>query len=250
MIIENIDWEIWPPSPNCTLELIDSKITCFKIDLKALSESNYGDLKKALRDEEIEKMNAYKKQSDRNLYLVAHGAFNLITKEITGILPNINYTPYGKPYIENSEIEFNITHSGELVLIALSKESPIGVDIEQVLPIENKSGLLEQFFHIHEIEEIRGLSPPNSDLAFYSCWTRKEAILKSLGNGLSIDTNSFYAGSFVTSNTAQPKSPPGYPADWKIWDFMIESNYIACIASPKNSPQPIFYTVSVNILCS
>ena len=250
MLIENINWRQWPANPNFAPDLHDDEIACFKIDLRTFSNSNYEELKKLLRNEELKKMDAYKNPSDKKLYLATHGSLNLIIKAITGEFPSLKITSYGKPYMENSKLEFNVSHSGEMALIALSKKCAIGVDIEHALPIHNKGELLEQFFHTQEIVEINGLCPLKSDLGFYSCWTRKEAILKSLGNGLSINTNSFYAGSFLTSNAAQPKSPPGYPVDWNIWDFMIEGNYIACIAAPNNSHQPAFYNTSINFLCS
>ncbi len=86
---------------------------------------------------------------------------------------------YGKPYIENCGMNFNISHSGNTVVCIFSKQ-PIGIDVEEVKDIEYT--LFENVFSDKEMEEISkaGLSK------FYEYWTKKEAIIKAIGKGMSI----------------------------------------------------------------
>ena len=250
MLIEKINWLPWLTLPNCAFEFNDLEIACIKIEIKELKECHFEILRRSLNNTELEKANKYKKELDQKLYVAGHGVLNLIIKDITGQAQQLNYTEHGKPYLENSEIEFSITHSGEIALIALTKKIPIGIDIEHVLTIQNKDELLVPFFHEQEKLEIIGINPLESELAFYSCWTRKEAVLKAMGDGLSIDTKSFYVGSFVVRNSNHLRLPNDYPSIWGVWDFMIGNDYIACIATPRETHQPTFFSFSANNLCS
>ncbi|GAA4278242.1 4'-phosphopantetheinyl transferase family protein [Aquimarina mytili] len=86
---------------------------------------------------------------------------------------------YGKPYIKDCKMNFNISHSGNTVVCIFSKE-PIGIDVEEAKDIEYT--LFENVFTDQEMKEISsvGLSK------FYEYWTKKEAIIKAIGKGMSI----------------------------------------------------------------
>lgn len=97
------------------------------------------------------------------------------------ILNTIKYTKYKKPYIETG-IDFNISHSGELVVCAISNEGKIGIDIEKIVPIEVKS-----FSKIFSAQQWQEISENGGCLErFYYYWTLKESIVKADGRGLSI----------------------------------------------------------------
>ena len=86
---------------------------------------------------------------------------------------------YGKPYIKNSKLNFNISHSGNTVICVFSKQE-IGVDIEEIS--ETEFSLFENIFSFQEIAEIKsyGLNK------FYEFWTKKESVIKGIGKGMSI----------------------------------------------------------------
>ena len=95
---------------------------------------------------------------------------------------------YEKPYLANiSDIHFNISHSGNFVVCALSDKT-VGIDIEQVKPVELK--IAKRFFSAGEYEFIAAKAD-NKTLAFYKIWTMKESYVKWEGKGLSMPLKSF-----------------------------------------------------------
>jgi len=97
-------------------------------------------------------------------------------------LHDIKYNKYGRPYFDHGLIDFNISHSGSSVVCAVSDEGIIGVDIEEIHPIEI-AGLYNQF----RPEEWAIIMSSNDKYSqFYTYWTQKEAAIKADGRGLNI----------------------------------------------------------------
>ncbi len=105
----------------------------------------------------------------------------------------IEYSECGKPRLVKSQahslgaaepITFNISHSGDLCLIALGAFECLGIDIEERLDCDDLQILADRFFAPKEAARIRALPPHQRIDAFYTCWTRKEALIKALGHGM------------------------------------------------------------------
>lgn len=90
--------------------------------------------------------------------------------------------PAGKPRLEDDPgIEFNLSHSEDLAVVAVTRGRPVGVDVERMrrgIPYER---LAERFFAPSEVTALRGLPPRVRSAGFFACWTRKEAWLKASG---------------------------------------------------------------------
>ena len=99
----------------------------------------------------------------------------------------ISYNSYKKPFIKNSSIKFNISHSGDIVVCAISEKYNLGIDIEQIRKIDIKSFDSQ----MNNSEYCRIFSNKNWLENFYDYWTQKEAVLKANGKGLYIDLKSF-----------------------------------------------------------
>lgn len=108
--------------------------------------------------------------------LIAHGYDDLIAFE------NFRYTDKGRPYIEDIEADFNISHSGDLVVCAFSTHMKVGIDLQKKLALSKAQANL--YFNLIEgancAEELR------ADYVI-NVWTRKEAVSKLVGEGLSIN---------------------------------------------------------------
>jgi 4'-phosphopantetheinyl transferase len=99
----------------------------------------------------------------------------------------------GKPELGSprSEVYFNVSHTAGLLFVAIGRQTPIGLDAEVLsdqVPIDELS---DQFFAKEEAEELRKMPADLRLRAFYACWTRKEAFLKGIGDGLSRQLNQF-----------------------------------------------------------
>ncbi|WP_281322347.1 4'-phosphopantetheinyl transferase family protein [Flavobacterium aestivum] len=99
----------------------------------------------------------------------------------------IKYTKHNKPYFEDNLIQFNISHSGEIVVCALSTENEIGIDIEIIADVEMDDFKLQ----MTEMEWDNITGSNNKNNAFFNYWTQKEAVIKAHGHGLTIPLKSF-----------------------------------------------------------
>jgi 4'-phosphopantetheinyl transferase len=90
-------------------------------------------------------------------------------------------SPSGKPFVAGGP-QFNISHSGEIVVLAVAPSGEIGIDIEKVRPVE-----IGDFFHyLPELSWLAGRCDHEAMNLFFDCWTQKEAVLKGCGAGLSL----------------------------------------------------------------
>lgn len=112
----------------------------------------------------------------------------LRTFNIDASLSNLRYSKYNRPYIECAPIDFNISHSGNSVVCALSDEGVIGVDIEEIQPIE-----LADFRQQFQPKEWNAIIHSSSAInKFFTYWTQKEAAIKADGRGLHIPLNNVF----------------------------------------------------------
>lgn len=95
-------------------------------------------------------------------------------------LENIKLSAYGRPFIQNSEIDFNISHSGNYVVCVVSNIAKVGVDIEKMLPVD--PNLLRYLFDGLKVDNCSSRDVTN----FYHEWTAREAIVKADGRGMSL----------------------------------------------------------------
>src|SRR5208282_2181592 len=106
-----------------------------------------------------------------------------------GVAPGgieFSYGPKGKPRLAAPvDVRFNISHSGGLALFAFTLDCEIGVDVEHIRPLRDMQEIASRFFCAEEATELMSLPAHGREQAFYLCWTRKEAYLKAVGEGLS-----------------------------------------------------------------
>ncbi|WP_162052134.1 4'-phosphopantetheinyl transferase family protein [Pontibacter pamirensis] len=114
-------------------------------------------------------------------------------------LTELKYTNFQRPYF-NEAFDFNIAHSGEYIVCAISKTNKVGIDVEEIRPTTLKDFRTQ--FTKEEWSEIT--SSENSLKAFYTLWTQKEATIKAFGEGLSIPLKKIYIanGKAVWDNKA------------------------------------------------
>jgi len=134
----------------------------------------------------------------------------------------ILYDKNGRPFIKGVPLDFNITHSGNIVVCAISGTQRVGIDVEEMSNI--------QFEDFHDqmtpFEYQKISSSPNKPLAFYDYWTQKEAVLKANGEGLGIPLKSFE----VIDGKAQLFSDV-----WNLAKIEIHPDYSCHLASDKKS---------------
>jgi 4'-phosphopantetheinyl transferase len=112
----------------------------------------------------------------------------------------------GKPRLAGNELQFNLSHSGDLALVAVSEDRSVGIDVERVRPGRDLLALAERALGAEGVAAVRAAAPADRAAVFYNAWVRHEARLKCLGTGLS--------GSVPTSPMAieDVDAGPGYAA--------------------------------------
>jgi 4'-phosphopantetheinyl transferase len=102
---------------------------------------------------------------------------------------------HGKPSLApvcaGEDLRFNVSHSDDLALYAITRGRNIGVDVELVKPLADAAGIAERFFSPREAAALLSLPEPERQAAFFACWTRKEAYIKATGDGLTRPLDAF-----------------------------------------------------------
>ena len=148
-----------------------------------LGKKPLAELMEGFPEEMIKKATRYRQAADQYRYALGR---ELLRKgmakfgENEEVLDRITYTEQGKPILPN--IWFSITHSGNYVCCMISSEGPIGLDVEVVQPLD-KPEHLRDWFTAAEWQWIQQSTDPLRNL--YLLWTKKEALLKAIGCGLS-----------------------------------------------------------------
>lgn len=147
-----------------------------------------------LSPDEVLKQDRYLKSSDRHLSLVSRALVRYLVAGVTGQEPqaiDFSFNEYGKPNVPQSpDIHFNLSHSHGAAVCALSRNFPVGVDIEDISRQTNLA-IANRFFSSSEAQLVSNAPKAKKKALFFDIWTLKEAYIKAMGKGLSIPLDSF-----------------------------------------------------------
>jgi 4'-phosphopantetheinyl transferase len=154
------------------------------------SEMKY--FEKILAEDEIKRANRFHFKVDRERFVAGRGMLRVILSSYLGVPPreiSFTYGSHGKPGLKRQDgqpaVEFNLAHSAGTAIYALTRDRSVGVDIESSqsdFPVEE---VAKNFFSSSELAALQALPRKLRVEAFFKCWTRKEAFIKALGDGLS-----------------------------------------------------------------
>jgi 4'-phosphopantetheinyl transferase len=163
-----------------------------------MPERERGLLESGLSVEERERASRFRHSVDRARFVAARGALRAILGRCLGVEPGclrFSYSPFGKPALRGplgaNSVEFNLSHSDDLALVAASFGRRLGIDLERIDASRSGQEIAERFFSPREIAALRALPRELQTDAFFACWTRKEAYLKARGDGLSFPLDRF-----------------------------------------------------------
>ncbi|HEY1950869.1 MAG TPA: 4'-phosphopantetheinyl transferase superfamily protein [Bryobacteraceae bacterium] len=172
----------------------------------------------------------------RKSFIATRGALRCLLGRYLSLPPaslEFHYGSKGKPTLAPAMgIDFNATHSGDLAAFAFTLGSQLGIDLEHVHPLAEMQDIAGRFFCPEEAAELASLSPDDREAAFFRCWTRKEAYIKAIGDGLSAPLDAFRVtlhpnelARFVhiahDTNVAQA---------WTLHDLRLSPGYAAALA--------------------
>ena len=156
-------------------------------------------------------------------YVEIHGRLRILLGQWLNESPDqlqINRTEQGKPYLKHyPELCFNLSHTGDHVLFAVTRQAQLGVDIEVCKWRANLAGLVDKCFA--EQERVYWSQLPESDqmLAFYRFWTQKEAFVKATGRGIALGLNACAINPLKPSEFLSVPESCGKASDWHSLSF-------------------------------
>lgn len=150
-----------------------------------------------LSNDERERAEHFHFPSDRIRFVVGRGFLRALLARYVDIPPGdlcFRYGRFGKPVLAAAEpqgIQFNVSHSHGLAVYAVTRQRAVGIDVEYIRHIPDMEQVAERFFAASEVVALRSVAREKLAEAFFNCWTRKEAMVKACGDGLTMPLDSF-----------------------------------------------------------
>ena len=187
-----------------------------------------------LDEEEREKAARFKFDHHRRSYIASHDGLRRILANYVDEDPRalrFEAGEHGKPSLVGHDLHFNLSHSYDYALVAVAGEE-VGVDIERIGPVDDLPRLAQKSFSAAEIETLEALPAAQRNEGFFTCWTRKEAVIKALGEGLSHPLDAFDVA-FAPGEDARVLAFRGCdddPAAWTLADLEVPDGYRGAVA--------------------
>jgi 4'-phosphopantetheinyl transferase len=240
---------MWQPPPANLIELADGDVQVWRISLSKQPDEIVA-LKRLLSPDEIARAERFYFQRHHDAFVAARAGLRNTLSRYVSLSPEaltFRYGDAGKPelpeQIFGGEVAFNLSHSGDWAILAVARRGPLGVDIERTRAMNDAAGLARRYFSAAEVAVWESLAPAEQTAAFFRCWTRKEAYLKALGDGLRAPLDQFIV-TFAPGEAPRliQASPHDTHADWMIEDFHVAEEYTAAVVVPGGSRVAHFFS--------
>jgi 4'-phosphopantetheinyl transferase len=189
-----------------------------------------------LEPDELERARRFYFEKHRRRFIVARGFLRDILSRYLETKPGalrFSYGPYGKPALagehEESGLHFNMSHSHNLALLAITEAKQLGVDVEHIRADFATEEIARRFFSCVEVDSFNALQPDEQAAAFFRCWTRKEAFIKATGKGLSQSLESFDVTLAPAAPAALLRVEDDDASRWSISDIYVGGDYAAAL---------------------
>jgi len=173
----------WQPAPSDWV-ISENHVLIFRVDLSARPTAKDNAF---LSDAERSRAAQFRFDEHRDHWILCRSALRHLLGHAIDVSPAnvpITYNAHGKPQLLDNPIHFNVSHSHDIALIALSRNCEVGIDVELLNDAPDLPAIARRFFTAAEQSFVTSGPPELLSTRFYQCWTRKEALLKSLGHGL------------------------------------------------------------------
>jgi len=233
--VTSIDWV----APLEHLTLTGDAVHVWRATL-SLAEAQVTALGSLLNAEEQARARRLRFEDKRRSFVAARGILRCILGRYLNLSPQqveFSYSAQGKPELaplHATELRFNLAHSGNLALVALACARPIGIDLEQLRPVEAMDQIVAGYFAPAEREAFQRLPPEHRLWAFFAAWTRKEAYLKARGEGLTLPLDQVVVtlSPDVAPRLLEGGQGPTGTAPWVLLDLEPAPGYRAALAVP------------------
>ena len=189
--------------------------------------------RRTLEPHELERAGRFHFEKHRRHFVVARGFLRSVVARYVETRPEalrFEYGAYGKPALASEHgLRFNLSHSNEVALLAVTLEAELGVDVEHMRADFASEDIARRFFSRAEVEAFNALPKEEQVAAFFRCWTRKEAYIKAIGRGMSQPLDEFDV-------TLDPADPPALlyakeddASRWQLSDLDVAPEYASAV---------------------
>ncbi len=204
-------------------------------------------LQATLSVNELTRASQYRFARDRDAFIVARGMLRTTLGNYLAVAPadlRFDQGPQGKPFLPDfPDCQFNLSHTDDLIVCAVTKNHILGIDVERVRPDFLDEDIAEHYFSALEITKLHSLPFHARPAAFFRCWTRKEAYIKARAEGLSFLLNAFSV-SFLVDETPALLHVENEPAEitrWSMHHFLPASEFIGAVVTESQNPTYKYY---------
>jgi 4'-phosphopantetheinyl transferase len=233
------DLSCWDPNFG-KLELRESEVHIWRAYIHR-TETVLDQLESTLSTDEQVRANRFVFRHDRDCFVGTRGILRELLARYLSCSPDglqFDYSAQGKPSLRaeifKQSIQFNVSHSHGLALLAFSVGRDLGVDIEFVRSSFAIEEIADRYFSAREVAELKALPPTMRAEGFFLCWTRKEAYIKARGEGLQIPLDSFH----VSLTPGMPERLQSLDSfRWNLRSLSPDPRYVGALAAEGNDWQ-------------
>jgi 4'-phosphopantetheinyl transferase len=241
---------VWAAAPE-NFELAQGEVHVWYEDFALLQAVEINQNLQVLALDEIEKAQRFRFEKDRQNYINARSWLRKIIGKYLRISPGLlqfGYGEYGKPWLMNEEgnphsLQFNLSHSEGVAICALAWEKPLGIDVEALRFENSYDSVAENFFSQNERLALQTVASEFKQIAFFNCWTRKEAYLKARGDGLIFPLDEFDVS--LNFDEAKLLSVHHFPEEnqrWTLYHLNPKPNFVGALAVEGKPTKIQFFT--------
>jgi 4'-phosphopantetheinyl transferase len=208
--------------------LLDPDIHVWSVDLN-LNPQQVDEFDRVLTTQERQRAAKFINPLHGSRWIVARGYLRHILSQYLNITPAeivFSYGKQGKPAVEGKELQFNLSHSGDRAVYAISAKYPVGIDLEFIHPLP-AADLVDRFFSVNEQAIFYSLPVEIQQAAFFHAWTQKEAYLKACGTGLSTPLDQIEVS--IDPRTSAEVVIAPIAGIWQIEKLAISTEYAGAI---------------------
>jgi 4'-phosphopantetheinyl transferase len=218
--------------------LSDDDVHVWCIDSE-IAPVEFAKLLGVLSQDERERADRFHFEADRQRAVIGRGYLLLLVGGIVKLPPDklrFAYNDFGKPRLNSLQaglLQFNVSHSAELILIAIAVGRAVGIDVERIRTGFDVEEVARRFFSDREHDVLASLDGNAKTEAFFRLWTLKEAYLKARGIGLSAPLDAFDVAfsSEPASGESIARPDAGEAGEWKLRSLGVSTGYAAALAA-------------------
>lgn len=185
-----------------------------------------------LNDEEKKRACKFARLELKHKYIKTRGILRTILGSYLNIAPQsiiLKTAKYGKPFLADVNLHFNLSHTNNMFVVAVSNTGDIGVDLELCQARKSLAGIVEKCFSVAEGLYWNSLPDELKTSMFFRFWVRKEAFVKAVGRGIALGLNYCEIDPLNQDKFLSIPDSYGLASDWKIINIPFESKSVCAV---------------------